>query len=101
MPGSGVRPIDGEVGAKIQAPGKPTRGLLFVFFVPALSRNPDTLIAKGLGRLNAGLLERRIIKSWPQKFYTSIAHTDDDVGETIAAIQAVVPCGVSYQLSLE
>jgi glutamate-1-semialdehyde 2,1-aminomutase len=44
-----------------------------------------------LARLNAGLLEKRIIKSWPQKFYPSIVHTDDDVDETIAAIQAVVP----------
>ena len=44
-----------------------------------------------LAKLNAGLLEKRIIKSWPQKFYPSIVHTDDDVDETIAAIQAVVP----------
>lgn len=43
-----------------------------------------------LAKLNAGLLEKRIIKSWPQKFYPSIVHTDDDVDETIAAIQAVV-----------
>ena len=44
-----------------------------------------------LAKLNAGLLEKRIIKSWPQKFYPSIVHTDDDVDETIAAIQAVAP----------
>ena len=44
-----------------------------------------------LAKLNAGLLEKRIIKSWPQKFYPSVVHTDDDVDETIAAIQAVVP----------
>ena len=44
-----------------------------------------------LAKLNAGLLEKRIIKSWPQKFYPSIVHTDDDVDETIAAIKAVVP----------
>ena len=47
--------------------------------------------AATLGKLNAGLLQQRIIKSWPQKFYPSIVHTDEDVDETIAAIQAVAP----------
>ena len=47
--------------------------------------------AATLGKLNAGLLQQRIIKSWPQKFYPSIVHTDVDVDETIAAIQAVAP----------
>ena len=44
-----------------------------------------------LAKLNAGLLERGVIKSWPQKFYPSVAHTDTDVDETIAAIREVVP----------
>ena len=44
-----------------------------------------------LGKLNAGLLERGVIKSWPQKFYPSVAHTDEDVDETIAAIREVAP----------
>ena len=44
-----------------------------------------------LAQLNAGLLERGIIKSWPQKFYPSIAHTDADVEETVAAIREVAP----------
>ena len=47
--------------------------------------------AATLGKLNAGLLQQRIIKSWPQKFYPSIVHTDQDVDETIAAIQVVAP----------
>ena len=53
----------------------------------------DTLAAdpEPLAKLNRGLLERRIIKSWPQKFYPSIVHTDADVDETIAAIQEVAP----------
>ncbi len=42
-----------------------------------------------LAKLNAGLLERGIIKSWPQKFYPSISHTDDDVDQTVAAIREV------------
>ena len=44
-----------------------------------------------LAKLNAGLLERGVIKSWPQKFYPSVAHTDADVDETIAAIREVAP----------
>ena len=44
-----------------------------------------------LGKLNAGLLERGIIKSWPQKFYPSVAHTNADVDQTIAAIHEVSP----------
>lgn len=44
-----------------------------------------------LGKFNAGLLERGVIKSWPQKFYPSVAHTDEDVERTIAAIREVAP----------
>ncbi len=44
-----------------------------------------------LARLNAGLLEHGIIKSWPQKFYPSVAHTDADVDQTIQAIREVAP----------
>ena len=44
-----------------------------------------------LARLNYGLLNHGIIKSWPQKFYPSVAHTDADVDQTIAAIREVAP----------
>ena len=44
-----------------------------------------------LGKLNAGLLQRGIIKSWPQKFYPSAVHSDADVEQTVAAIREVVP----------
>jgi glutamate-1-semialdehyde aminotransferase len=44
-----------------------------------------------MGRLNAGLLERGVLKSWPQKFYPSVAHTDEDIERTIEAIREVVP----------
>jgi glutamate-1-semialdehyde 2,1-aminomutase len=47
--------------------------------------------AQILGRLNQGLLEQGILKSWPHKFYPSLAHTDDDVDRTIEAIRRVVP----------
>ena len=44
-----------------------------------------------LARLNYGLLDHGIIKSWPQKFYPSVAHTDADVDQTVAAIREVAP----------
>ena len=43
-----------------------------------------------LAKLNAGLLQRGILKSWPQKFYPSVVHSDADVEQTIAAIREVV-----------
>ena len=44
-----------------------------------------------MARLNAGLLEQGILKAWPQKFYPSLVHTEEDVARTIAAFEAVVP----------
>ena len=44
-----------------------------------------------LAKLNAGLLERGILKSWPQKFYPSAVHSDADVEQTVAAIREVAP----------
>ena len=55
-------------------------------FRDGLTANPAPL-----GKLNAGLLERGIIKSWPQKFYPSAVHSDADVEQTVAAIREVVP----------
>ena len=51
----------------------------------------DSLAADGemLGRFNTGLLKRRILKSWPQKYYPSLAHGEEAVAETIAAFEAV------------
>ena len=49
----------------------------------------DGLAADGapLAKLNSSLLERGILKSWPQKFYPSAVHTDEDLEQTITAIQ--------------
>jgi glutamate-1-semialdehyde 2,1-aminomutase len=44
-----------------------------------------------MARLNAGLLERGILKSWPQKFYPSTSHTEEDIERTIEAIKEVAP----------
>ena len=43
-----------------------------------------------MGRFNASLLERGILKGG-QKYYPSIVHTDDDVDRTIQAFREIVP----------
>ena len=81
-----------EAGFQVQSVGEDA--VFDIYFADHPVHNyRDGLAADAglLARLNAGLLEKRIIKSWPQKFYPSIVHTDDDVDETIAAIQVVVP----------
>ena len=47
--------------------------------------------AQMLAHFNAGLLEQGILKSWPQKFYPSIVHTEEDTARTIEAFSVVVP----------
>jgi glutamate-1-semialdehyde 2,1-aminomutase len=47
--------------------------------------------AQLMARFNAGLLEQGILKSWPQKFYPSLAHTDEDIDRTIEAFSEVIP----------
>lgn len=53
----------------------------------------DQLLADSekTARFNTGLLEQRILKSWPQKFYPSLAHSDDDIERTVEAFAKVVP----------
>jgi len=46
--------------------------------------------AQMMARLNAGLLERGILKGG-QKFYPSVVHTEEDVERTIQAFKEVVP----------
>ena len=46
--------------------------------------------AQMMGRFNAGLLERGILKG-TQKFYPSMVHTEEDVERTIEAFREVVP----------
>ena len=43
-----------------------------------------------MGRFNAGLLERGILKGG-QKYYPSIVHTDEDVEKTVQAFAEVIP----------
>ena len=81
-----------EQGFSVQSVGEDA--IFDIYFAEHPVRNfRDGLTADGqpLSRLNAGLLERGILKSWPQKFYPSIAHTDADIDQTVAAIREVAP----------
>jgi glutamate-1-semialdehyde 2,1-aminomutase len=79
-------------GFSVQSVGEDA--IFDIYFADHPVRNfRDGLAADGqpLARLNAGLLERGILKSWPQKFYPSIAHTDADIDRTVDAIREIVP----------
>ena len=81
-----------EQGFTVQSVGED--GIFDIFFADHPVRNyRDGLAADAapLGRLNAGLLERGVLKSWPQKFYPSVVHTDEDIDRTIEAIREVAP----------
>jgi glutamate-1-semialdehyde 2,1-aminomutase len=52
----------------------------------------DQLLADSdrAARFNTGLLEQGILKFWPQKFYPSLAHTDEDIEETVSVMAQVM-----------
>ncbi len=65
-----------------------------VFFADNPVRNyRDAVAADGqmMTRLNARLLEHGVLKSWPQKFYPSLVHTDTDLEQTFEVFSKVVP----------
>ena len=64
----------------------------FCFTDRPVANYRDTLTGDGamLARLNAGLLERGVLKGG-QKYYPSAVHTDEDVERTIEAYRQVVP----------
>ena len=65
-----------------------------VFFTDQPVRNyRDGLAADAqtMSKFNAGLLDQGVLKSWPQKFYPSLVHTEDDIAKTIEVFQKVVP----------
>ena len=81
-----------EQGFTVQSVGEDA--IFDIYFAEQPVENfRDGLAADGepLGRLNAGLLERGVIKSWPSKYYPSMAHTDADIERTIDAIREVAP----------
>jgi glutamate-1-semialdehyde 2,1-aminomutase len=64
----------------------------FCFTDRPVANYRDTLTGDGamLARLNAGLLERGVLKGG-QKYYPSIVHNEEDVERTIEAFREVVP----------
>ena len=64
----------------------------FCFTDQPVNNYRDMLSGDGalLARLNAGLLERGVLKGG-QKYYPSAVHTDEDVERTIEAYRQVVP----------
>ena len=76
----------------VQSSGDDT--IFDIFF----SESPVTNYRQGLladsqtmNKFNTELLRHGILKSWPQKYYPSLAHTDDDISQTIQAFKEIVP----------
>ena len=89
---NGLVEICSENGFAVWSSGEDA--IFDVYFVDgAVNNYRDGLAADGaiMGRLNQGLLERGILKGWPQKYYPSLAHTEEDVDRTLEAIREVVP----------
>ncbi len=84
--------IAAEHGLAVQSSGEDS--IFDLYFTDRPVRNyRDSLAADStrMARFNTGMLERGILKGWPQKFYPSLAHTDADVEQTIDAFREVVP----------
>ena len=80
-----------ENGIPVQSCGEDAV-LDFCFTDQPVNNYRDILSGDGamLGRLNAGLLERGVLKGG-QKYYPSAVHTDEDVERTIEAYRKIVP----------
>ena len=64
----------------------------FYFSDEPVSDYRSTLKADGamMARFNTLLLEQGILKSWPDKFYPSLAHTPEDVDATIEVLASTI-----------
>ena len=80
-----------EHGVPVQACGEDAV-FDFCFTDRPVSNYRDTLTGDGgmLARLNAGLLERGILKGG-QKYYPSAVHSEEDIERTIQAYREIVP----------
>ena len=88
----GLLEICAENGLAAQSAGEPP--IFDIYFSESPVNNyRDGLAADGsmMARLNQGLLERGILKGWPQKYYPSLVHTDEDVERTLDAVREVAP----------
>ena len=81
-----------ENGVPVQSAGDDT--IFDVFFSDQPVRNYRDTLAADTGmmtRFNQGMLREGILKSWPSKYYPSLAHTAEDVEKTVEAFRKVVP----------
>ena len=88
----GLMEICSENGLPVQSSGEDP--IFDIYFTDTpIANYRDGLVADGamMARLNQGLLERGILKGWPQKYYPSLAHTDEDVERTLEAVRQVAP----------
>ncbi|MDE2939294.1 MAG: aminotransferase class III-fold pyridoxal phosphate-dependent enzyme [Chloroflexota bacterium] len=88
----GLMEICADNGLTVQSSGEDPIFDIYFIDKPVLNYR-DGLAANGnlMARLNHGLLERGILKGWPQKYYPSLVHTDEDVERTLEAAREVVP----------
>ena len=88
----GLMEICAENGLAVQSSGEDPIFDIYFIDKPVLNYR-DGLAANGslMARLNQGLLEQGILKGWPQKYYPSLAHTDEDVERTLDAARKVAP----------
>ncbi|MDE2842930.1 MAG: aminotransferase class III-fold pyridoxal phosphate-dependent enzyme [Chloroflexota bacterium] len=88
----GLLEICAENGLSARSAGEPP--IFDIYFTDSPVNNyRDGLAADGslMARLNQGLLERGILKGWPQKYYPSLVHTDEDVERTLDAVREIAP----------
>jgi len=88
----GLLEICAENGLPAQSAGEPP--IFDIYFTETPVNNyRDGLAADGslMARLNQGLLERGILKGWPQKYYPSLVHIEEDVERTLDAVREIAP----------
>ena len=88
----GLLEICADNGLSAQSAGEPP--IFDIYFTDSPVNNyRDGQAADGrlMARLNQGLLERGILKGWPQKYYPSLVHTDEDVERTLDAVREIAP----------
>jgi glutamate-1-semialdehyde 2,1-aminomutase len=88
----GLVEICSENGFAVQSCGEAAIFDIYFSGTPVHNYRDGLAADRGLmSRLNYGMLERGILKGWPQKYYPSLVHTEEDVQRTLDAAREVVP----------
>ena len=88
----GLVEICSENGFAVQSCGEAAIFDIYFSDTPVHNYRDGLAADRGLmSRLNYGMLERGILKGWPQKYYPSLVHTEEDVQRTLDAAREVVP----------